>query len=218
MKDKCTRKINLRQFFPAYYMTLTSNTFRYSMHNVAGGRQKSVQNAVVDFWFATRQRSLSLPPVSSVNITGSTIPISTSIKTLGVTFDSHLTLNQHVSCVCKSSYFHLRALCHIRSVLTEDIAKQRIHFKIATLTYRALQSGTPSYLSSLINLNNPPRPLRSASLSLLHVSFTAKAVGRKAFRFAAPTIWNSIPQNIRLLPSIGSYKHSLNTHLFSHPG
>jgi len=37
--------------------------------------------------------------------------------------------------------------------------KQRIHFKIATLTYRDLQSGSPSYLSSLINLNNPPGPL-----------------------------------------------------------
>jgi len=32
-----------------------------------------------------------------------------------------------------------------------------IHFKIATLTYCVLQSGSPSYLSSLINLNNPPR-------------------------------------------------------------
>jgi len=85
---------------------------------------------------------------------------------------------------------------------------------IATLTYRALQSRSPSYLSSLIKLNNPPRPLRSASLSLLHVPFTAKAVGRKAFSFAAPTIWNSIPQNIRLLPSIGSFKRSLKTHLF----
>ena len=42
--------------------------------------------------------------------------------------------------------------------------------------------------------------------------------GRKAFRFAALTIWNSIPQNIRLLPSIGSFKRSLKTHLFSHPG
>jgi len=70
------------------------------------------------------------------------------------------------------------------------MVKQRIDFKIATLTYRSLQSGSPSYLSSLINLNNLPRPLRSASLSLLHVPCTAKAVGRKAFRFAAPTIWN----------------------------
>ena len=37
--------------------------------------------------------------------------------------------------------------------------KQRIHFKIPTLTYRTLQSGSPSYLLSLINLNNRPRPV-----------------------------------------------------------
>jgi len=230
-------------------------------------------------WFSTWQRSISLPPVSSVNIAGSTIPISSSIKTLGVTLDNHLSLNQHVSSVCKSSYFHLRALRHIRSVLTEDMAKsiavalvssrldyansvlfgtsaanlhkiqrvqntlakivlnntslpsatalrqlhwlpvkQRIHFKIATLTYRTLQSGSPSYLSSLININIPHRPLRSSSLNLLHVPLTTKAVGRKAFRFSAPTVWNSIPQNIRLSSSIDSFKRNLKTYLFSLPG
>ena len=101
--------------------------------------------------------------------------------------------------------------------------KQCIHFKIATVT---LQSGSPSYLSSLINLNNLPRPLRSASLSLLaprksfdilalyksdyyyyyyYMFFYRKGRQSKAFRFAALTIWNSIPQNISLLPV--SYTH-----------
>ena len=74
-------------------------------------------------WFSTWQRSVSLPPVSSVNIAGSTIPISSSIKTLGVTLGTYLPLNQHVFSVCKFSYFHLSALRHIRSVLTEDMAK-----------------------------------------------------------------------------------------------
>jgi len=96
--------------------------------------------------------------------------------------------------------------------------KQRIHVKIATLTYRTLQSGSLSYLSLLINFNNPSRPLLSSSLNPLHVPFTAKAMGSKAFRFAAPTAWNSIPQNISLLPSTVSFKRSLKTHLFSLPG
>jgi len=93
--------------------------------------------------------------------------------------------------------------------------KQCIHFKIATLTYRTLQSASPSYLLSLINFNNPPRPLRSFSLNLLHVPFTTKAIGHKAFHFIAPTVWNSIPQNIMLLPANGSFKCSLKTHLAS---
>ena len=73
--------------------------------------------------------------------------------------------------------------------------KQRIHFKIATVTYRILQTGSPAYLSPFINLNTPSRTLRSASHNFLHVPFTSTAVGRKAFRYAAPTVWNSILQH-----------------------
>ena len=45
-----------------------------------------------------------------------------------------------------------------------------------------------------------------------------KAVGRKAFRYAAPTVWNSIPFNISHSPSIGSFKRHLKTYLFTLPG
>jgi len=72
-----------------------------------------------DIWFSTRQHSASSTPVSSVNIAGSIITTSSTVKTLGVTLDNHLSLT-----VCKSAFFHLRALRHIRSVLSEDIASQ----------------------------------------------------------------------------------------------
>jgi len=52
-------------------------------------------------------------------------------------------------------------------------------------------------------------------LSRLHVPFTTTAIGRTAFRYAAPTIWNSTPLSIRSLPSLNSFKRSLKTHLFS---
>ena len=211
-------------------------------------------------WFSIRQRSASSTPVSSVNIEGSIITTSNTVKTLGVTLDSHLSLDQHVSSVCKSAFFHLRALHHIRSVLSEDIAKsiavslvssrldyfnsvlfgtsvsdlrkvqrvqntvakivlnsslpsttslcqlhwlpvkQRIHFKITTLTYHTVQSGSPSYLSvsSIINLNAPSRLVRSSSHNLLHVPFTITAIGHNALSFAAPTVRNFIPLSIRI--------------------
>jgi len=111
---------------------------------------------------------------------------------------------------CKISRMQICLVIKIMHIIVTAI-----HFKIATLTYCTLQSTSPSYLTSLINFNNPPRFLCSSSLNLLHVPFTAKAIGRNAFRFTAPTVWNSIPQNIRLLPSIGSFKCSLKTHPFS---
>jgi len=44
------------------------------------------------------------------------------IKTLDVTLDANLTLNQHVSSLCKSMHFHTRALRHIRPALSDCMA------------------------------------------------------------------------------------------------
>jgi len=49
----------------------------------------------------------------------------------------------------------------------------------------------------LISLNTPSRTLRSASHNFIYVPFTSTAVGCEAFMYAAPTVWNSIPFNIR---------------------
>jgi len=45
------------------------------------------------------------------------------VKLLGVTFDKHLNFDKHISNVCSSSYFHIRALCHIRPFLDTETAK-----------------------------------------------------------------------------------------------
>jgi len=49
--------------------------------------------------------------------------IRTYIKILSVTLDKHLTFDDHVRAVCKSAYYHIRAMHHIRPAITEDMAK-----------------------------------------------------------------------------------------------
>ena len=44
------------------------------------------------------------------------------IKLLGVTLDSHLTMSEHTKLVSKSSFYHIRALRHIRGVLDQSTA------------------------------------------------------------------------------------------------
>ena len=56
--------------------------------------------------FGTRQRLRKFPLVSTPTIAGSQIPFSDNIKTLGMTLDANLTLNQHDSSLCKSMHFH----------------------------------------------------------------------------------------------------------------
>jgi len=58
-----------------------------------------------------------------VNIARTTVPLSDKITNFRVTLDSCLNLHDHISTVCRSAHFHIRALCHIRGVLTDDMAK-----------------------------------------------------------------------------------------------
>ena len=42
------------------------------------------------------------------------LSLSDKIVTLGVTLDSNLTLSNHISNICRSTHYHIRALRHIR--------------------------------------------------------------------------------------------------------
>ena len=61
--------------------------------------------------------------IGSISVAGSPIKLQTSIKNLGVYLDSRLSFDKQISEICKASYFHIRALRHIRSSLTTEAAK-----------------------------------------------------------------------------------------------
>ena len=55
------------------------------------------------------------------------IPPSSSARNLGVIFDDHMNMEDHVTSVCKSARFHLRNIGAIRNFLTDDAAAQLVH-------------------------------------------------------------------------------------------
>jgi len=73
--------------------------------------------------FGSHQRMRSFPCHSSVDLAGTVVPLSHTVKTLGVTLDSHLTFQSHITNVCKSCFYHIRAIRHIRSALTIDMSQ-----------------------------------------------------------------------------------------------
>ena len=92
--------------------------------------------------------------------------------------------------------------------------KQRIKFKIATITFKTLHNKQPSYLSELLKSHNPSRPLRSSDKQLLDVPLIKTAVGCRSFSYAAPTIWNLLPLSLRTTTSLPLFKSQLKTFLF----
>ena len=84
--------------------------------------------------------------------------------------------------------------------------------KLSTITFRALGSGRPPYLASLLKNYSPPRTMRSSSAKLLTVPHHNLSLGSRAFRISAPTTWNSLPQNVRDCSSLASFRNHLKTH------
>jgi len=72
------------------------------------------------------------------------VPFHDTVKLLGVTLDSSLTMDRHVVGVLRSCNYHMRALRHIRPLLTHDAAKMIAHSVVSSrLDYaNALLYGT----------------------------------------------------------------------------
>ena len=71
----------------------------------------------------TRQRAHGYSSLATVNVAGSQIHLADHINILGVTLDKNLSVNNHVNAVYKSIHYHIRVLRHIRSSISEDMAK-----------------------------------------------------------------------------------------------
>ncbi len=81
--------------------------------------------------------------------------------------------------------------------------------------YKALSGLAPKYISDLLIPYSPQRALRSSNQFLLTVPrCRCKTKGSRAFSAAAPKFWNNLPVNVRLAPSLASFKSVLKSNLF----
>ena len=77
---------------------------------------------------------------------------------------------------------------------------------------------SPSYISNLVSIKScSVYSLRSnSSLSLdRHKGRVLSTLGARSFYAAAPTLWNSLPANIREITSLSILEKKLKTHFFN---
>jgi len=95
---------------------------------------------------------------------------------------------------------------------------QRITFKLCLLVFKFLHGFAPRYLAELcvpVDDFMGRRKLRSATRGLLNFPlYNMKSYGRRAFSYAGPHAWNSLPEHLRQTTSIKLFKRSLKTLLF----
>jgi hypothetical protein len=105
--------------------TLESCTIRVNDWLLHNGLHLNPSKSEAIAFFNPRSKPLATlaDSIKSISVAGSPIKLQSSIKSLGVHLDSKMSFDKHVSEVCRTSYFHIRALRHIRSSLTTDAAK-----------------------------------------------------------------------------------------------
>ena len=77
----------------------------------------------------------------------------------------------------------------------------RIVYKIDSLCHTALTTAYPKYLSELLNVYMPARPLHSSSDPNILSIATArtKSYGQPAFAYEGPINWKRVPGGIRIV-------------------
>ena len=213
----------------------------------------------------------------SADIGGSCIPFQTTVTYLGVHLDQTLSMKQHISSLCRTTFLTLRRIASIRPFLSnnsieklvasmitsrldycnatfagvadEQIARiqkiqnnaarlilkkskrdhvtpllKELHwllvkyctqYKLATLAFRHFDGTLPPHLSSSLCTYQPSRFFRSSTERLLKIPKTnLKTFGEGSFGYIAPTVWNSLPADLRASPSLPTFKVNLKTHFF----
>ena len=91
----------------------------------------------------------------------------------------------------------------------------RIRLKVLTITFEAFHGTGPQYLRDLVTLYKAPRALRSQTKKLLTVPFVrTKTFGHRMFTYAAASLWNDLPLNLREAECLTVLKKLLKAHLF----
>ena len=92
----------------------------------------------------------------------------------------------------------------------------RIKYKVSLTVYKCFHDLAPDYLKSLIQPKISHAHLRSSNdLYTLETVIPKSRYGEGTFAYAAPVIWNELPQRIRLSSSVDCFKTSLKTHYFT---
>ena len=113
------------------------------------------------------------PVFSHINVAGSVVPISESVKLLGVILDKSITFQKHTNQVSQS-YYHMKAFRHIRHCLDDKTASLIAHALISfRLDYaNSLLLGSPNYVTNKLQcIQNSLARISKSIRSLSFVSF-----------------------------------------------
>ena len=170
-----------------------------------------------------------------MNVGESQITQSLKVRDLGVTFDQFLNFDDHITAICRNTYFHIRNIGKIRNLLSYNACstimhaylnslhwlkiQDRITYKILMLTYKSYYNIALTYLCELISRRESSVNTR---LEADHHQLIMPPISKncsntfleRSFIYTAPCEWNKFSECIRT-STFGSFRKSVKTMLFT---
>jgi len=91
---------------------------------------------------------------------------------------------------------------------------RRIEYKNAVLTYQCISKQAPSYLCNLLQIRQSLYNFRSSSSVVLNTPRSRTNIGSEGFSVTAPKCWNRLPNLVRSVNTLSTFKSQLKTHLY----
>ena len=113
------------------------------------------------------------PQIDSIQVVSDHIKPSYSAKNIGVIFDQHMSLDQHVANICKASYYHLRNIAKITNCLSKPDIEILVHAFITNKldNCNSLLYGIPEFLlDRLQNVQNSAARLITRTKKYDHIT------------------------------------------------
>ena len=139
------------------------------------------------------------------------------VSTLGLnSIEAHKIRLQRLQNIAARMITYTKKTEHITPVLAGLHwlpIQQRVKYKLCLIIFKILQGDAPAYLSDLLQIYTPGhRGLRSTKHKFLQEKTTKHVWGERSFQSAAPKLWNSLPDTVKLSKSLNTFKNSLKTH------
>ena len=120
----------------------------------------------------TRQQ-LSKQSINHLTVGTSSIEPSSSVRNLGTTFDTNLSLDKQIASTCKSSFYYLYNMRKIRKFISPNSCATLVNaFKTCRIDYcNSLYYGLPAYqIAKLQRLQNAAARLVSLTPRFSHIT------------------------------------------------
>ena len=90
--------------------------------------------------------------------------------------------------------------------------RQRIKYKILTLTFKILNDGKPVYLRDMLHYSQKSVNLRSNNqYKLVEPRYKLESCGARCFNVYAPRLWNKLPLYLKTCVTLETFKKQLKT-------